>query len=243
MKVAVVVPAHNEEENIGKCLESIVNQEEKPDEIIVVDNNCTDKTEEIAKSFGARVVKEKNQGMIQARNAGFDAANFEIIARTDADAILPPNWISKIKEQFKDPNLGAISGPASYFSIPILSTISKLGNFLVFSGEGLLFGHPMLAGPNMALRKTLWEKIKKDVCLSDKEVHEDNDISIHLSKVTKIKYAWSFDIRTTRTRWIKIFTEYIVRLIKMFISHRIIKSGSGPDNRYHRDPEWKLPSG
>ena len=226
MKVSVVIPAYNEEKHIGKCLESIVNQKVQPDEIIVVDNNCTDKTAEIAKNFGARVIKEKKQGMISTRNTGFNSANYEIIARTDADAILPMDWILKIKEQFKDSNLEALSGPAAYFSTPIFSEISKFGTFLVFSGIDLLFGHPMLAGPNMVLRKSLWEKVKNSVCLHDKDVHEDIDISIHLSKIAKIKYDWNFGIRTTRGRWTKIFTEYIVRLIKMLASHKA-KSGSG----------------
>lgn len=232
MKVSVVIPVYNEEKYIEKCLESIVNQKVQPDEIIVVDNNCVDKTAEIAKSFGARIVKEEKQGMIQARNAGFNAASCEIIARTDADAILPIDWISKIKENFRDRNLGALSGPASYFTPPLISRISSLGTFVTFEGIGLLFGHPILAGPNMVLRKSVWEKVKNEVCLSDKDVHEDVDLSIHLNPITKIKFDWNFGIRTTRSRWTKIFTEYIARLIKMFVSHRVSpaklgKSGSG----------------
>lgn len=220
MKVSAIIPAYNEEKYIGKCLESILNQTEKPDEIIVVDNNCTDKTVEIAQKFGARIVKEEKQGMIYARNAGFDNAKYEILARIDADTILPENWIFKIKGAFKDTNLGALSGPAAYFGTPILSEISKFGTFLVFRGIGLLFGNPMLAGSNMVIRKSLWEKVKNSVCLKDRDVHEDIDIAIHLSKIAEIKYDWNFGIRTTRGRWIKIFTEYIARLIKMFISHQ-----------------------
>ena len=228
MKVSVVIPAHNEEKHIGKCLESIVNQKVQPDEIIVVDNNCTDKTPETAQKFGARIVKEEKQGMIWARNTGFNAAKYEIIARTDADSILPPDWITKIKEQFKDPNLGALSGPASYFSWPVFNEISKFVVFLVFKTMGLFFGQELLAGPNMILRKSFWEKVKDEVCLSDRNVHEDIDLSIHLSKFAKIKYEWSFGIRTTRGRWVQIFTEYIVRLTRMFISHKFgSKSGSG----------------
>lgn len=226
MKVSVVIPCYNEEKYIGKCLESLINQTDAPDEIIVVNNNCVDKTVEIAKKFGARIVKEEKQGMISARNTGFNSATYEIIAKPDADSILPPDWISKIKEQFKDPNLGALSGPAAYFSTPIFSEISKFGTFLVFSVIALLFGHPMLTGPNMVLRKSLWEKVKNDVCLSDKEVHEDVDISIHLNPITKIKFDWNFGIRATRGRWTKIFTEYITRLIKMFVSHRVKSSSS-----------------
>lgn len=221
MKISVVIPVYNEEKYIASCLQSIVSQIEKPDEIIIVDNNCTDKTAEIAKKFGVKIIREKKQGIIPARNAGFDAAKYEIIARTDADVILPFDWISKIKEHFKDPNLGALSGPAAYSNKPILSEVSRAGTFLVFSAIGFLFGQKMLAGPNMILRKSLWEKIKDDVCLSDKEVHEDIDFSIHAAKIAKIKYDWNFCIRTTRGRWVKIFTEYIVRLMKMFVFHKL----------------------
>ena len=221
MTVSVVIPCYNEEKYIGKCLESIVDQKVQPDEIIVVDNNCIDKTIEIAQKFGARIVKEEKQGMIHARNAGFDAAKYGIIARTDADSTLPSDWILKIKEHFKDPNLGALSGPASYFTTPLISQISSLGTFVTFEGIGLLFGHPMLAGPNMILKKSLWEKVKNSVCLKDRDVHEDIDISIHLAKIAKIKYDWDFSVRTTRGRWTKIFTEYIARLIKMLLSHKL----------------------
>ena len=221
MRVSVVIPAYNEEKYIGKCLESITAQIEKADEVIVVDNNCIDKTVEIAQKFGAKIVKEEKQGMIFARNAGFDNAKYEIIARTDADAVLPPDWISKIKEHFKDPNLGALSGPASYFDVPLMSQISTIATFALFKTIGFLLGHPMLFGPNIALRKSSWEKIKNDICLSDREVHEDIDLAIHLFKITNIKFDGDFTIRTTRGRWTRIFTEYVARFIKMLLSHRV----------------------
>lgn len=221
MKISVVIPAYNEEKYIGKCLESLINQEEKPSEIIVVDNNCTDKTAEIAKKYGARVVKEKKQGMIQARGAGFNAAKFEIIARTDADTILPQDWISKIKEAFKDPNLGALSGPPSFFTKPLMSEISRFVTFIIFRIVGFMVRNPILLGPNNALRKSLWDKVKDRICLSDREVHEDIDLAIHLGSMAKIKFDRSFTVITTRGRWTKTFTEYIARLIKMLLSHKV----------------------
>lgn len=226
MNVSVVIPAYNEEKYLGKCLESLRSQDEKPSEVIVVDNNCTDKTIEIAKNFNVSIIKETNQGMIQARNAGFNTARYEIIARTDSDAILPKDWISKIKKAFEDPKLGAFSGPAAYFERLPMSKISSFATFVGFYIIGLFLKHPPMLGPNMALRKSVWEKIKKNVCLNDRDVHEDIDLSIHLAEVTKIKFDRNFIIRTTRGRWLRIFTEYIVRLIKTLASHKI-KSGSG----------------
>ncbi|PIZ98690.1 MAG: glycosyltransferase family 2 protein, partial [Candidatus Levybacteria bacterium CG_4_10_14_0_2_um_filter_35_8] len=81
MTVSVVVLAHNEEKYIKKCLDGLINQEEKPDEIIIVDNNCTDKTIDICKEYSVRIVQEKTQGIIAARNTGFNAAKYDIISR------------------------------------------------------------------------------------------------------------------------------------------------------------------
>lgn len=220
MKVSVVIPAYNEEKHIGKCLESIANQIEKPDEIIVVDNNCTDKTVEIAKKFNATIVREKKQGMIFARNAGFNAAQYEIIARTDSDTILPKDWISRIKKAFKDPGLGALSGPTYHYKWPKSIKVSRLPSLMLFGLLSFIFKNGCLYGPNMSLRKTVWEKVKGNVCLDDKKVHEDIDLSIHLNKLTKIKFDNKLIIRTTRTRWKQIGTEYGVRLMKMLYTHR-----------------------
>ena len=60
--ISVVIPAFNEEKYLPACLEALKKQTFKNYELIVVDNNSTDKTAQIAKKFGARVVKEKKQG-------------------------------------------------------------------------------------------------------------------------------------------------------------------------------------
>ena len=224
MKISVVIPAHNEEKHIGKCLESIANQIEKPSEVIVVDNNCTDKTAEIAKKFGARIIKEKKQGMIFARNAGFNAAKYDIIARTDSDTILPADWTSRIKKAFEDPSLGALSGPTCSYNWPkSTQQMSRLPSLMLFDVLGLLFKNGCLYGPNMSLRKTVWEKVKQDVCLDDKKVHEDIDLSIHLNKLTKIKFDNKLIVKIMRVRWKQIATEYAERLTKMLYSHRYLR--------------------
>jgi glycosyltransferase involved in cell wall biosynthesis len=57
----------------------------KPAEIIVVDNNCTDRTRQIAEEMGAIIIEEKKQGLSAARNAGIKACRYEWIALLDAD--------------------------------------------------------------------------------------------------------------------------------------------------------------
>lgn len=221
MKVSVVIPAYNEEKYIGKCLESIASQTEKPDEIIVVDNNCIDKTVEIAQKFGARIVKEKNQGMIPARNAGFDSAKYEILGRIDADTILPNNWVSKVKENFKNQSVVALSGP-----VDIGTKTSYFASIILFKTLSLFLMHNALLGPNIALRKSAWENIRNNVCLEDKYVHEDIDLAIHIVKEGKIKFDNTLIVKASRFRFKAFFTEYAVRFVKMLLSHKL-KSGSG----------------
>ncbi|PIP74986.1 MAG: hypothetical protein CO028_04055 [Candidatus Levybacteria bacterium CG_4_9_14_0_2_um_filter_35_21] len=121
MTVSVVVLAHNEEKYIKKCLDGLINQEEKPDEIIIVDNNCTDKTIDICKEYSVRIVQEKTQGIIAARNTGFNAAKYDIISRCDADSVAPKDWIKKIKENFIKKPIVALGGPVRFYDLPIKS--------------------------------------------------------------------------------------------------------------------------
>jgi len=101
--ISVVVPAYNEEKNIGQCLTALKNQDypSKNYEIIVVDNNSTDKTAQIANEMGVRVVPEEKQGYVFALRKGCSQAKGEIITITDADALVPKDWLKKIYQAFQ----------------------------------------------------------------------------------------------------------------------------------------------
>ena len=95
-----MIPAYNEGKYIKRALKSVINQQIEADEIIVVDNNSTDRTSEIAKKLGVKVIRERKQGMTPARDRGFNEAKYDIIARIDADVAVPPDWIKKIEKEF-----------------------------------------------------------------------------------------------------------------------------------------------
>jgi len=88
---SVVIPAFNEElylEETLKHLKDAMSSNKEPGEIIVVDNNSTDRTAEIACKYGARVVFEPYNQIARARNTGVRAAEGEYILFLDADTLV-----------------------------------------------------------------------------------------------------------------------------------------------------------
>ncbi len=93
-EISIVIPAYNEAENIVATLASLCNNKTNiPVEIIVVDNNSTDRTGELVNACGVKCITESNQGITQARNAGLFEAVGSIILNADADTIYPKDWI------------------------------------------------------------------------------------------------------------------------------------------------------
>lgn len=186
--ISVVIPAYNEEKYLPACLKSLQKQTFKDFEIIVVDNNSKDKTASIAKQYGAKVVKEKHQGMAYSREKGFRASLAELIARTDADTIVTPNWLEIIYKVFKkNPYVVGITGPWLSPTPKISNRVLSAFSYLLSVRLGkLVTGHPFLMGPNMAIRKAAWQMVKAHT--DDTKVHEDIDLSFQLGKVGKIMW-------------------------------------------------------
>lgn len=98
MKISVLIIAHNEEEWIEKCIQSILNQTTTPDEIVLIAHNCTDRTVEIVKKFNIIKVVEYNgpHGQPYARIKGFQEVTGDIVACIDGDAWADKNWLKHI---------------------------------------------------------------------------------------------------------------------------------------------------
>jgi glycosyltransferase involved in cell wall biosynthesis len=117
MKVSVIIPAFNEEKHITAALSSLSTQTKEPDEIIVVDNNSTDKTAEMSRSFDPRikVISEPNKGTMWACERGRKESHGDIIIRMDADCTPESRWIEKgLKHFLTDSNVVVVSGPYDY---------------------------------------------------------------------------------------------------------------------------------
>ena len=99
MKISVVIPAHNEEAFISNCLSSIKNAEAilgAPVEIVVCLNRCTDRTEEIARKFGAIIVKEDGKNLARIRNHAVTNTTGDAIVTIDADSTIAPNMLFEV---------------------------------------------------------------------------------------------------------------------------------------------------
>ena len=119
-RYSVVIPAFNEQECLGSCLASLSAQDYPAAfEIIVVDNNSTDRTPLIAAAAGAVVVSEPERGVCQARQRGTEVARGEIIISTDADTTFAPGWLSGIDLAFaRHPGAVAVAGPCRFVAAP-----------------------------------------------------------------------------------------------------------------------------
>lgn len=225
MRVSVVIPVYNEEKLIKKCLDSLMDQEVSPDEIIVVNNNSTDGSIEIVKNFkNIKIINEKKQGMIPARNTGFNKADYEIIVKCDADTILPTDWIKNIKNDFYlNASIVGISMPVrlSDFSIGKHTTILFYIYMLI---PRLMMGVYPMVGPSYAIKRTVWNSIKEKLCLDDKVVHEDIDLCLHVMKYGKIYHDGETIVASSARRIINnplsFFGEYTVRFFRMYWDHR-----------------------
>jgi GT2 family glycosyltransferase len=97
LSISVIIPAYNEQENIFSCLESLICQKYPSHdyEIIVVDNESTDSTPEIAKNFEVQLLARQPGNVGRVRNLGAQHAQGTILAFIDADCVVDPDWISR----------------------------------------------------------------------------------------------------------------------------------------------------
>ena len=119
-RLSIVIPCYNEEAYLADAIHSLHQQEFDGEyEIVVVDNNSTDATAEIARSLGVRVVTEAVPGVCNARQTGTEASSGEIVISTDADTTHPPDWLAKIDRNFRsDDRVVAVVGPCRYTDGP-----------------------------------------------------------------------------------------------------------------------------
>lgn len=125
--VSVIVPTRNEEKKISKFLNSVKNQTYKNIEIIVVDGHSPDRTRDIAKKMGAKVVLEtgKYRSLPNARNIGISVAKGDIVGVFDADSEFEPTFFEEIVKKFKDKKVLGVAFKIDVIEDTFLEKIRK----------------------------------------------------------------------------------------------------------------------
>ena len=180
LTVTIVIPVYNEADTIHRCLEAIAAQTVQPYEVIVVDNNSSDGTALLAAQFPfVRVMHEAKQGVVYARDTGFNAARGDIIGRIDADTLLSPDWVETIQRIFTDNTISAVSGGMRYHAVPFADFFSRVDRVFRAYLAWALGREVALQGANLAIRRSAWQDVRHSLCTRG-DMHEDFDLSIHL---------------------------------------------------------------
>ncbi len=200
MLVSVVIPTLNEENYLPKLLESLRAQETRHEfEVIVADGHSSDSTAEIARNFGATVVFEKNRSATWERQAGALAAKGEVIAFTDADAVLPNDWVETVASGFqRTPGLVMYYGPV--YILDGNGIARYLWNTFVANFQGVCFalGVYHMIGANFAVRRAVFFSIggfntKLVTC-------EDLDLAKRISKEGSVKFSQGLFVHVSARR-------------------------------------------
>lgn len=215
--ISIVVPSYNEEKYLSNCLKTIANQKFPKDkyEVIVVDNNSTDKTSKIAEKFGAKVVLEKRQGYVFSLQKGMNEAKGDIIAVTDADTKVSSNWLSVIEKAFKNPDIVAITGRVNLDIKSKFIKISTSALYTMFLYISEFIDKPNLIGFNFAVRKKAFLRVGGVNTLF--EMSPDLDLGIRLNKIGIVKVIKSLSVSTSARRWEERFVPTIWEYAKGYI--------------------------
>jgi poly-beta-1,6-N-acetyl-D-glucosamine synthase len=202
-KTSVVVACKNEENNIAILLDLLSKQDYPSDffEIIIVDDNSTDKTVTVIDDFirmhngNIRLIRNSSSGKKSAIYNGIEASSGELIIVTDADCTVSPGWITSYEALYIKENADMIAG----------RVISRMGNsfasafgkyeFAALQGvtEAMtVSGNPVMCnGANMAFRKEKYLKLADQLRM---DIESGDDVFLlHAIKDTGGKICWNDD--------------------------------------------------
>jgi len=165
--ISVVIPVYNEAGEIESCLEAFARQTYRgPFELIVVDNGSTDDSQDRVEAFAQahphldlRVIFEAKRGVAAASQAGFEAARYPLIARTDADTIVADRWLEAIARRFQDGWVAALCGHVGFRRPTPLQRFLLLEQLIELHQRlHIMIKKPHFWGFNFAVRREVFKR-------------------------------------------------------------------------------------
>ncbi len=189
IQISVIIPTFNRAQSVGEAISSVEKQTRKADEIIVVDDGSDDGTPEILRHFDGRIrlIRQANQGVSAARNAGIQAASGEWIAFLDSDDLWYPNRLAVLERDIRQTLAGVHVANVQFEGPGYSRDLFDLRGLTFPSGGALLVNDAItiaLAYPSTiatAVRRSwLVENGGFDTSMS---IHEDTHLFFRLSQV------------------------------------------------------------
>lgn len=216
MTISVVIPAYNEEKYLPRTLESLKHLKRQPDEVVVIDGGSTDKTAKVAKKHGAKVLTVPHLGIGFARQKGLEAASSEVIAFTDADTVVPPDWLNKIEETLSRPDVVAVY---SGFHVPdgwwpyrfFINCVQPITTIFYH-----LIGLPMAPGQNTAFWRA--KALAAGGYPENFKIAEDLEMARRILKIGKLVYRPDNFVTSSGRRGQEGFPLFI-RVFKAFLNY------------------------
>ena len=179
---SVIIPAYNEEKSISYCLDSVTQQtlSKEKYEIIVVNNNSRDQTKAIAQKYPVSVIDEIKQGYVYALRRGCQEAKGRIFVFTDADTIVPEDWLAKYQKVYQNPEIVCAGGPYRlYPKIPF--------SFLI-EPSLCMFGTitKIAFGCNFSIRRKTYQQLSG--FNPQINFHADTDLIMRAKRLKKIAF-------------------------------------------------------
>lgn len=228
--ISVVVAVRNEKNYIERCIESLLNQNYDDYEIIVVDGMSNDGTYELLqklqKKHGFKLFQNKKRNAAAGRNIGIKAAEGDIIAFIDGDAIADKNWLSNIKSAFERSGAIGVGGPdlipedsdekSKIIGYVMTSPIARGGRFNPSTQHAMMEEERYvkhIPTCNLALKREVFN----EVGLFDEEFVKGQDLELNY-RITKagyrLFYSPSIKVVHYRKQSIKSFARQIYKWAK-----------------------------
>ncbi|MGA2261490.1 MAG: polysaccharide deacetylase family protein [Acidobacteriota bacterium] len=225
MRVSVIIPAYNEEALIHRTLDSLRKQDYRGAmEIIVVDNRSTDGTARVAEEWGARVVQEERKGYVYALMCGFEHASGEILITTDADTIVPTNWVSTLVRAFEEGSqVVAVGGGVEFYDANWKGNLyARCILPIALAYERICFSCPHLWGASMAVRREAF--LRSGGWTGKFNLQADTDLSRRLMTIGTVRIIKNLRVSTSARRfnqglWASLFL-YGVNFLSLQLLNR-----------------------
>ena len=225
MKISVVIAAYNEENAIESCLMSIRKNRYHNFDIIVVDGGSVDRTLEIAEKYADKILHVHTSGPGPARNMGVKESDADVVAFTDADTIVPPDWLELFSRDFSNPDVVAVGGILKPKDPRFIDKVMFKINSDWWYRFTAIFGFYQLGTPNCAYRRDIF--LKEGGFNEELSMLEDTELSMRIGRHGRViidKDIWVLNStrRFKQEGYLRVFLRYVAGYYNLFTKKRVM---------------------